>query len=766
MSQSAATLLERPAKRALAQHAILFALFAIALAPVGAADRVSVARASSNAPSHESVTESVPSVTTRDLDLAMLMHDAHFAFRARGDSLVCSDSDYDIEATAGRVTLSTRCAGERCATGARAALELETVEIARGGRSLIRGHVAQRVGKRGRLEIERGGVLETWASSRSGSEQAWRFESLPSGRGDLVVSIRARGADFVGSSSSGLVFAEDGVGIRYGHATFVDARGKRAHVVAAFDRGRIVLRVPADVLDTATFPAVLDPLVGPEQEVNAGEAAQTVPAVASNGTDFLVAWADERHSEGPSVYAARVDANGTVLDPLGILLTTAHEGTEVYNALLDVEHLAMAWNGTHYFVVWGIRNGTALSNTTIDGIAVSPEGAVVGQRLYLGGSSRGGEPPIARIASDGHGFLVVAPGRPYMSPGGISGALVTWNGARYAATSLNLGRDCRGSVHDVAFNGTSYVVIREEGTFLYCTNEVPTGMYASLVSSTGELLRRRVSLDLHGGARAAFNGENLLVASIERNTLGAFGKRMSADGHLLDALPLELGPLGSSSDEHVLSTSGTGYLLTSFYYTDAHTAGVHQRKLNGNGVPVGPIEELVPTPGGFGMYGGFAFASDGQGRGLLVHTRVVNGVHRVFARTVTDLLALDDTCDGVDDDGAEGVDEDYVISATSCGPVGCPSRGTRICVSGQVVDTCVAERTVCDTPDAGGVDPSDAGDDAAPDVEGEAPTEGRFSGGGCSSAPASSSAAFIVPFAIALAVYNAARRARRMRVRR
>jgi hypothetical protein len=45
---------------------------------------------------------------------------------------------------------------------------------------------------------------------------------------------------------------------------------------------------------------------------------QSDPAVAFNGTDYLVAWKDSRGSFDVDLYAARVSASGTVLDPLGI----------------------------------------------------------------------------------------------------------------------------------------------------------------------------------------------------------------------------------------------------------------------------------------------------------------------------------------------------------------------------------------------------------------------------------------------------------------
>ena len=93
--------------------------------------------------------------------------------------------------------------------------------------------------------------------------------------------------------------------------------------------------------------------------ISQADNAQTDPVVAFDGTRYLVAWSDGRDDGG--VYASRVRADGTVLDPSGIAVAIT---TGVLEPVVSA-------NG-RFLVAWR-RNQTDdddIYGTTLDGAGV------------------------------------------------------------------------------------------------------------------------------------------------------------------------------------------------------------------------------------------------------------------------------------------------------------------------------------------------------------------------------------------------------------
>ena len=90
------------------------------------------------------------------------------------------------------------------------------------------------------------------------------------------------------------------------------------------------------------------------------------PKLASNGTAYLVVWRDFRSGNGVDVYGARIAANGAVQDASGLPISTAAN---------TQKSPALASNGTDYLVVWqDYRNSNQID---LYGTRVNASGTVL-----------------------------------------------------------------------------------------------------------------------------------------------------------------------------------------------------------------------------------------------------------------------------------------------------------------------------------------------------------------------------------------------------
>ncbi|MDP9190502.1 MAG: hypothetical protein M3P06_02215 [Acidobacteriota bacterium] len=108
-----------------------------------------------------------------------------------------------------------------------------------------------------------------------------------------------------------------------------------------------------------------------------GASWQAAPDSATDGRDFLFAWADGRGGRS-AVYATRVAADGSVLDPEGILVSNPAEG-----GLAP----AVAWTGDSYIVVWQTQGGCRFRKLAADG------------RIDIGTGTMDGTCPGLRVAA-------------------------------------------------------------------------------------------------------------------------------------------------------------------------------------------------------------------------------------------------------------------------------------------------------------------------------------------------------------------------------
>jgi FG-GAP-like repeat len=232
-------------------------------------------------------------------------------------------------------------------------LELATVTLRRGANAAREGQPALQPD--GTVLVDRGVAVEHLTPSDGSLEQSWAFERRPEGTGDLEIAVAAAGPEFAGEGGSGIEFAdaEAGARLRYGVATWIDAAGQRTVVQPRWSSGRILLRVPAELVESSAYPAVLDPIVGPVTTENNPMGAHFNITVAANPDgSALVLWTDDRLGLD-DVYAARMLANGSV-----VIADFALNGRPIAVVPAVAEFTPhAAWDpatGT-YFIVYGVE---------------------------------------------------------------------------------------------------------------------------------------------------------------------------------------------------------------------------------------------------------------------------------------------------------------------------------------------------------------------------------------------------------------------------
>jgi Secretion system C-terminal sorting domain len=244
---------------------------------------------------------------------------------------------------------------------------------------------------------------------------------------------------------------------------------------------------------------------------------QYSPAIAFDGSNYLVVWQDARNDPG-DIYGARVDQDGNVLDPACIAISTANN-SQAYPSI--------AFDGNNYLVVWqDLRN----SNTSWDiyGARVSRAGVVLDQ----GGIAifTDALPELyPAVAFDGNNYLVVWGINNSL---GIYGARVNQQGIVLdtAGIRINLQRD-EGLFSDVAFGDSNYLVVWEEiGSIpnyynIYCVRVNPEGIVLNPTST--------IAVNHHFDPSVAFDGTNYMVVWFHDDGW-MYGKRVNQQGIVLD----------------------------------------------------------------------------------------------------------------------------------------------------------------------------------------------------------------------------------------
>ena len=443
-----------------------------------------------------------------------------------------------------------------------------------------------------------------WADRRSGASD------LYAGRVTAGGTVQD-GSGFVVSNAANeqvlpAVAAAGGIVL----ATWGDARGSSEDVYGArIDTG--------SVLDPAG--RVLSTLANPQE----------APAVAWDGNGYLTVWQDGRGSSGDDIYAARAAADGTPLDGTGIAVSAgaAPEGEP------DI-----AWNGSTYLVVWqDYRSG---SGYDVYAARMSAAGTVLDPGGIAVSTAAGDQTSPAVAASGSGFLVTWTDGRNLGATGeDVYAARVDGSGAVQDTGGIAVSSAAGAQrASAAAYDGTSWLVAWEDhrgGAFsdLYAARLSSAGAVfdpSGMAVSTAAGDQRAPSL--------GWNGGTFVLAWEDRRSgtsYDVYAARVSSAGAVVDAAGIALStPVNDQRYPHVARDGTTALVVwqdsRSGKSSDVYSARVSSggASLDGMGEPVAASAADERTP---------AAVPGATGSSIVVYQRfsdepLYGGVHRIAHR--------------------------------------------------------------------------------------------------------------------------------------
>jgi hypothetical protein len=318
--------------------------------------------------------------------------------------------------------------------------------------------------------------------------------------------------------------------------------------------------------------------------------------VAFDGTNYLVVWEDWRSTRGPDIWGARFAPDGTRLDPGGI---------RIFDGPALGESPAVAFDGTNFVVAWssgselspaGRRGARVAADEGLGVYArrVSPAGIVLDATpKTLSATADHGEPAIACDEDGGAGCLVT-----WTQAGSIRAGRLAEDG-----TVLDPGGDvvAPGAQSDVAFGGTGFFVVWRRGSGGIQIRGARVASDGTLLDPDGRDVSPVVT---SGGDRndpsITFGGSSYLVAWSHR--VGASqtvrAARVTTAGAVLDPAGVLVGAASAITPD--VAFDGTNYLAVWTAFTQTGS-DLRAARIGQGGTVLAPGE--IPVTQGPGVHG-------------------------------------------------------------------------------------------------------------------------------------------------------------------
>jgi hypothetical protein len=240
------------------------------------------------------------------------------------------------------------------------------------------------------------GIVERYQVLRDGLHHTFVLPARPEGSGDLIVrqSFRSELVPHANAQSGGIDFVAPGVGaITYGGLTGVDAAGRSAQGEVRLDDGMFELVLPAAFVDGASYPLVLDPLIGFKFEIDPAsmwDDGDPDVAYGAGSSRWLVVWERRFALNDVDVRAQRLMSDGT---PVGGVTAIASPAAGTVAVAPSVAYVRST---NRMLVVW---QQTSLLTSEIVARTVDPSTGATSATLTLASNAArpdvGGERTLA-----------------------------------------------------------------------------------------------------------------------------------------------------------------------------------------------------------------------------------------------------------------------------------------------------------------------------------------------------------------------------------
>ena len=329
----------------------------------------------------------------------------------------------------------------------------------------------------------------------------------------------------------------------------------------------VVCCVPCAVLGLATV-ARAQPALDSEFLIDtSGVQEQGTPAVASDGENFLVVWHESR-SGSSDIYGARVTRQGTVIDPVGFVISQAAD---------DQCNAVVGYNGTDYLVVWedyrgGVYDDIYGARVTAEGRVLDPDGIAIctGWRYQI----------CTSLACGSSNSLVT-----WFDPAQLCvyGARVTAQGAVLDPAGILISTWSSGEP-TVAFGGDNFLVVWCSTVGLLGARVTPGG---TVLDPQGILMRRSAVGDV--SPALAFGGTSFLLVwhQYGGNERDIFGCRVTPDGVVLDPSAISIAVAPGRQEVPAVSYDAANFLVVWQDFRCGDSSDVYGARVSPQGIAFG-----------------------------------------------------------------------------------------------------------------------------------------------------------------------------------